>query len=229
MSGIVDAVRAALPSLSEVQQNKLCAYYEMLVDWNARMNLTAIVEPEDVALKHFADSILPEALIPKNATVIDVGTGAGFPGIPLAIARPDIALTLMDALQKRVKFLEAVCKELALSVPCVHARAEEAARGPLYRARFDVALSRAVAPASVLTELTVPFLREGGVSLMYKGPQADEELLGAKNALSLLKAKGNLVKFDAAWGDRRVIAVTKLAPTPEVYPRASGVMKKKPL
>lgn len=229
MSDIFDAVKAALPSLDEAPQKKLCVFYEMLVDWNARMNLTAITDPGEVALKHFADSVLPEGLLPKNARVIDVGTGAGFPGIPLAIVRPDLSFTLMDALQKRVGFLEAACRELGLNIPCVHARAEEAGKNPAYRGRFDAALSRAVAPASVLTELTVPFLREGGVSLMYKGPQAEEELLSAKNALRLLRAEAKIVNFDAAWGERRVIFVTKVAPTPENYPRASGVMKKKPL
>ncbi|MCE5235676.1 MAG: 16S rRNA (guanine(527)-N(7))-methyltransferase RsmG [Clostridiaceae bacterium] len=229
MSEIFDAVRAALPSLDEARQRKLCVFYEMLVDWNARMNLTAITDPAEVASKHFADSVLPESLLKKNARVIDVGTGAGFPGIPLAVARPDLSFTLMDALQKRVGFLEAACKELNLNIQCVHARAEEAGKSLSYRAGFDAALSRAVAPASVLTELTVPFLKEGGVSLMYKGPQAESELLSAKNALHLLRAEAELVKFDAAWGERRVIFVTKLAPTPENYPRASGVMKKKPL
>lgn len=229
MSDIFDAVKAALPSLDEVLQKKLCVFYEMLVDWNARMNLTAITDPDEVARKHFADSILPHALIRQNASVIDVGTGAGFPGIPLAIARPDLSFTLMDALQKRVGFLEAACKELGLNIQCVHARAEEAGKNPVYRGRFDAALSRAVAPASVLTELTVPFLRENGVSLMYKGPQAEAELLSAKNALHLLRAEAKLVKFEAEWGQRRVILATKRAPTPEIYPRASGVMKKKPL
>lgn len=229
MSEIFEAVKTALPSLSEAQQKKLCVFYEMLVDWNERMNLTAITGPEDVALKHFADSVLPEKLIPKNAAVVDVGTGAGFPGIPLAIVRPDLRVTLIDALQKRVTFLEAACKELGLLIPCVHARAEEAGKNPLYRARFDAAVSRAVAPASVLAELTVPFLRENGVSLMYKGPQAGEELACAQNALRMLKASGKIVEFGAAWGQRRVILATKRAPTPDVYPRASGVMKKKPL
>lgn len=229
MSEIFEAVKRELPSLTAEQHQRLCVYYEMLVDWNTRMNLTAITEPNEVAQKHFADSILPQRLIPKNASVVDVGTGAGFPGIPLAIARPDIHVTLMDALQKRIGFLTAVCAELGLNFPCVHARAEEAGRNPLYRARFDRALSRAVAPASVLAELTVPFLKAGGVSLMYKGPQAEAELSAAENALHLLRARGELVRFEAAWGCRRILAAEKLAATPELYPRASAVMKKKPL
>jgi 16S rRNA (guanine527-N7)-methyltransferase len=229
MSDIFTAVQQTLPQLNEEQQKKLCLFYEMLVDWNTRMNLTAITEPMEVAEKHFADSILPEKLLKNGAAVIDVGTGAGFPGIPLVIARPDLRFTLMDALQKRLTFLGAVCGELGLNIPLVHARAEEAGKNPLYRAKFDAALSRAVASASELCELTVPFLKENGLSLMYKGPQADAELLAAKNALNLLKARGETVAFDAAWGERRVIVVKKLAPTPDVYPRASGVMKKKPL
>ncbi|HWS28831.1 MAG TPA: 16S rRNA (guanine(527)-N(7))-methyltransferase RsmG [Clostridia bacterium] len=229
MSEIALSVKAALPSLRDEQRQKLCAFYDMLVDWNTRMNLTAITAPAEVAQKHFADSVLPERLLKKDANVIDVGTGAGFPGIPLLIARPDLKLTLMDALQKRVTFLEAVCKELGLNALCVHARAEEAGKKPLYRARFDAALSRAVASASELTELTVPFLKENGVSLMYKGPQADEELKAAENALRQLGSRGKVVKFDAEWGHRRVIVAEKLAPTPDMYPRASGVMKKRPL
>ncbi len=229
MSEIALSVKAALPFLSDEQRQKLCAFYDMLVDWNTRMNLTAITAPAEVAQKHFADSVLPERLLKKDANVIDVGTGAGFPGIPLLIARPDLKLTLMDALQKRVTFLEAVCKELGLNALCVHARAEEAGKKPLYRARFDAALSRAVASASELTELTVPFLKENGVSLMYKGPQADEELKAAENALRQLGSRGKIVKFDAEWGQRRVIVAEKLAPTPDMYPRASGVMKKRPL
>ena len=229
MSEIALAVKATLPCLNEVQQQKLCIFYDMLIDWNTRMNLTAIVEPIEVAQKHFADSILPEKLIKNNASVIDVGTGAGFPGIPLIIARPDIKLTLMDALQKRITFLETVCKELGLTVPCVHARAEEAGKHPVFRAQFDVALSRAVASASQLTELTVPFLKQNGVSLMYKGPQAKEELKAAGNALHKLMSRGKIVNFDAEWGKRRVIMVEKNAPTPDMYPRASGIMKKKPL
>jgi len=229
MSEIALCVKTALPNFGDVQQQKLCVFYDMLVEWNTRMNLTTIVEPKEVAQKHFADSILPERLLGENTSVIDVGTGAGFPGIPLIIARPDLKLTLMDALQKRVTFLEAVCKELGLIIPCVHARAEEAGKNPLYRARFDAALSRAVASASELTELTVPFLKQNGVSLMYKGPQAEEELKAAENALRLLRSRGKIVAFDAEWGQRRVILVEKLAPTPDMYPRASGVMKKKPL
>ena len=137
--------------------------------------------------KHFADSLLPAGLLPRNARVIDVGTGAGFPGIPLKILRPDIRLTLLDSLKKRIGFLEALCGELGLSdVEAVHARAEDAGRDIRYRAGFSVALSRAVAPFPALLELTLPFVQTGGFSMMYKGPQAEAELAAGARALSCL-------------------------------------------
>ena len=220
----------ALPGLSTGQYAQFCAYYALLIEWNARMNLTALTEPEDVAYKHFADSVLPQALIPQQARLIDVGTGAGFPGIPLKIIRPDIRLTLLDSLGKRVAFLEAVCAELGFTdVACIHARAEEAARTEALRGHFDVATSRAVAPAAALVEYTVPFLRVGGKSLMYKGPQAQVEFEAAQSALKTLGAVGEVLSFEAPWGERNVLAVTKRKPTPAVYPRRPGESRRNPL
>ena len=136
-----------MPQLTREQIKAFALYQDMLQDWNSRMNLTAITQPEEVASKHFADSVLPAALLPPRAKVIDVGTGAGFPGLPLRILRPDIQLTLLDSLQKRIGFLTALCQALGFAdVTLLHARAEDAGRDPALRGRFDVALSRAVAP-----------------------------------------------------------------------------------
>lgn len=219
-----------MPGLAPAQYAAFEAYAALLLDWNTRMNLTAITERDQIVQKHFADSLLPAALLPRDAKVIDVGTGAGFPGVPLKICRPDIELTLLDSLQKRIGFLQALCAELGLSdVTCIHARAEDGARRTDLRGRFDIALSRAVAPCPVLLELTVPFLRLGGQSLMYKGPQAAEELVGARRALTLLKCEARMEEYPAPWGERRVIVATKAGETPRAYPRKAGAPARSPL
>lgn len=206
-------------------------YYAMLVEWNARMNLTAITAPEEVAEKHFADSLLPLAHIPEGARCIDVGTGAGFPGVPILIARPDVKAVLLDSLNKRLTFLQAVLAELGLQARAklVHARAEDGGRMDALRGGFDVALTRAVAPAAVALEWTIPFLKVGGASLLYKGAKAEEELSDAQHALSVLHARAELVHYDAPWGARYVIAAQKLEKTPREYPRKAGTAAKKPL
>lgn len=218
-----------MPGITERQAEQFSLYCDMLLDWNSRMNLTAIVDPEQVAQKHFMDSVLPASLIPENASVIDVGTGAGFPGVPLAIMRPDIKLTLLDSLNKRITFLTELCTALDIPAQCIHARAEDGGRKPELREQFDVATSRAVANVSALAEYTVPFLKVGGVSLMYKGPQAPEELAGGKRALELLCCQAQLHSFPAPWGERTVIALTKLRPTAAAYPRKAGTAEKRPL
>ena len=218
-----------IPGISERQAEQFSAYFHMLIDWNSRMNLTAITEPLQVAQKHFMDSVLPMALIPENASVIDVGTGAGFPGVPLAIMRPDIKLTLLDSLNKRIIFLSELCAALRLEARCIHARAEDGGRRVELRERFDIATSRAVANVSALAEYTVPFLKVGGASLMYKGPQAPDELASGKRALELLCCEARIHSFPAPWGERTVIALTKQRPTAPAYPRKAGTAEKKPL
>ena len=218
-----------IPGITERQAEQFSVYCDMLIDWNSRMNLTAITEPEQVAQKHFMDSILPAALIPQGASVIDVGTGAGFPGVPLAIMRPDIKLTLLDSLNKRITFLTELCTALKLPARCIHARAEDAGRKADLREQFDIATSRAVANVSALAEYTVPFLKVGGASLMYKGPQAPDELTAGRRALELLCCDAEIHSFPAPWGERTVIALTKQRPTAAAYPRKAGTAEKKPL
>lgn len=223
---------------SPAQQAKFLIYYEMLIEKNKVMNLTAITEPREVLEKHFLDSVLPSRLIPHGASVIDVGTGAGFPGVPLLIIRDDIDVTLLDSLNKRLVFLNDVLLALNLTgrARTVHARAEDGARPPFaLRGRFDVATTRAVASADKLVEWTVPYLKVGGVSLMYKTAAPTGAALTAAptacgaRALAELRAEAKVEKLDAAWGERSVVIVKKLAPTPEKYPRSAAEIKKKPL
>ena len=216
------------PELTAKQLDQFSTYYEMLVDWNTRVNLTTITEPEDVANKHFVDSLAAEPYLIPNASVADVGTGAGFPGIPLLIVRSDLKLTLMDSLQKRLVFLGAVLKELGLSADCVHARAEDAGQNPRYRERFDAALSRAVSALPVLCELTLPLVKVGGVSIAYKS-DAGEELAASGHALEVLHASAERVVGPASYGARELVLLKKLAPTPKQYPRKAGTPAKNPL
>ena len=219
-----------MPQLTREQIKAFALYQDMLQDWNSRMNLTAITQPEEVASKHFADSVLPAALLPPRAKVIDVGTGAGFPGLPLRILRPDIQLTLLDSLQKRIGFLNALCQALGFAdVTLLHARAEDAGRDPALRGRFHIALSRAVAPFPVLLELTVPFLKVGGKSLMYKGPQAQSELQEGENACKVLHCNTEQLHYAPPWGERYVIVAAKAGDTPKAYPRKAGTPAKSPL
>lgn len=224
-----ETLLSAMPELSAEQCRQFINYYNMLIERNRFVNLTRITSPDDVARKHFADSVLAASLIPENAKVVDVGTGAGFPGVPLAIVRPDIELTLIDSLGKRVRFLEEVCAAIGVNARCIHARAEDAARDDGLRAHFDIALSRAVAPVNVLLELTVPFLKVGGRSLMYKAGEVSEEIAAGANAMKELCCEAEVFEMPADWGARTVVAAKKLAKTPSRYPRKAGTAQKKPL
>ena len=229
------AAEAASLSLSEEQILKFTRYDALLVDWNERMNVTAITEPRDVAVKHMVDSLpaYDAALFSGAPTVIDVGTGAGFPGIPLKIFDPSIRLTLMDSLAKRLAFLEAVVEDLGLTgVTCVHARAEDAAHEPQRRERYDIAVSRAVARLPVLLEYTLPFVKKGGHLIALKGRTAEEEATDAKRALKLLGGRLETIRpvtLPGLSAKRAVLTITKIAPTPKAYPRKAGTPAKKPL
>jgi 16S rRNA (guanine(527)-N(7))-methyltransferase GidB len=231
-NALQDALAVMNIALDETAVEKLLDYDALLLEGNAVMNLTALTEPKDVAEKHFADSLLPLCfdVIPPNAEVIDVGTGAGFPGLVLGIARPDIRLTLLDATRKRVNFLLDCCEELGVTAECIHARAEDAARFPDLRDGFDVAVSRAVASAAELCELTLPFVRSGGRSLCYKGGAGREEFAAASRALQSLK--GNVDRIEEIrlpWGERSLICIKKTASTPRAYPRKPGIPHGQPL
>jgi len=237
MSDFRSILNAALAeceiSLDALALDRLCGYNELLLARNEVMNLTALTEPRDVALKHFADSLmlLQYCAIPENASVIDVGTGAGFPGLVLKIARPDIRLTLLDSLQKRLLFLDEVCEALGLEgVNTVHSRAEDGARTAL-RDSFDVAVARAVAPLNVLCEYCLPYVRQGGRFLAMKGRSAAEELLDAQSAVEQLGAKVlNEFHFTLGEaGERGIVEMEKLIPTPPQFPRKSKQIQKKPL
>lgn len=217
----------------EIAVERLCVYDDLLLEWNRVMNLTGLTEPRDVALKHFIDSLmlLQYCDIPQGASVIDVGTGAGFPGMVLAIARQDLQITLLDSLQKRLSFLEAVRDTLRITnVTTVHSRAEDGARTEL-RDSFDCAVARAVAPMNVLCEYCLPYVKVGGHFLAMKGRSAAEELAEARNAVDLLG--GQIVRKEiftlGEAGERGIIAIRKISPTPDAYPRKSKQIQKKPL
>jgi len=222
-------------TLSETQARQFEKYYELLVQKNEVMNLTAITEFDEVLIKHFLDSCEAAPLLHENASLIDVGTGAGFPGIPIKIVRPDVKVCLLDALAKRIDFLKEVVEALSLEgVDCLHGRAEDFAgngSSPKLRESFDYAVSRAVAQLSVLAEYCLPFVKVGGFFIAYKSGDIEEELAGAAHALEVLGGKVSEVKrFSLPNGDERsLVLIQKISETPAAYPRRAGKPTKKPL
>ena len=223
-----DLLQNTIPGLTPEACDKFVAYYDLLIEWNERMNLTAITEKAEVVKKHFYDSLAALKYLDNGAKIADVGTGAGFPAIPLLIMNPSLRITLVDSLKKRLTFLAEVLKTLGLSAEIVHARAEDFGRDPKYRASFDAVVSRAVASLPVLLELTVPLLKTGGKAYCYKGDVSDE-LPTAKSALHLLHASAEAVPLESDYGARTLVICTKNAPTPSIYPRKAGLPNKKPL
>ena len=205
-------------------------YCGMLQEWNQRMNLTAITDDQGVAEKHFLDSLLPLTLweLPRGARLIDVGTGAGFPAVPIKLLRPDIQITLLDSLQKRLTFLEAVCSLLGILAELLLARAEDAGRDPARRVRYDVATSRAVAGMDLLAEYCLPLVRPGGVLLALKGSGGAAE---ARAGAAMVERCGGTLRavkeYALPSGDRRtLVVVEKTAPTPKGYPRTPAQLAK---
>ncbi len=208
-------------------------YARLLVEWNEKMNLTAIIRPEEIAAKHFLDSlmIMKYQSLKAGDRLADVGTGAGFPGIPLLIACPELKITLIDSLNKRLIFLKHVLKTLGLQAELVHARGEEAGRKKEYRQKFDFTTARAVSHLRELSEYTLPLLKTGGKLISMKGPQPEQEIEEAKKAIYLLGGELQAVEtyFVPNAGERSLIFVKKISQTPPIYPRPSAKIAKFPL
>ena len=208
-------------------------YMKLLLEWNEKINLTAITEQNDIILKHFIDSITINKYIEQSNSIIDIGTGAGFPGIPLKIMNQNKKITLVDSLNKRINFLNEVCKEISLeNIQCIHARAEELASDLEYRENYETVVSRAVARLNVLIEYMLPFVKKGGLCICMKGPNIDGELEDAKNAIKVLGGKIKSVEsFFLPDSDieRNVIIIEKVAETPKKYPRKAGLPSKQPI
>lgn len=216
--------------ITDSQYERFLAYAKLLVEWNEKINLTAITDPEGIALKHFYDSVYPFTLfeLPKGVSLIDVGTGAGFPSCPLKIMRDDIRLTLLDSLNKRIKFLETLSEECALDAVCIHSRAEDGGKRADLRECFDMACARAVAPMYILSEYCLPFVKVGGAFAALKGSNGAEELDEAKPAIKRLGGEVEKVEeYTLPNGDgRTLILVRKTAPTPAKYPRPKAKITK---
>ena len=215
------------------QLEQFFAYMNLLIEWNEKMNLTAIVEPNEIILKHFIDSITILKEIDNNSKIIDVGTGAGFPGVPLSIMNPTLKITLADSLNKRLIFLQEVVNQLGLkNIEIIHARAEELGKNKKYRENFDAATSRAVANLSTLSEYLIPLVKVGGKIISMKAGGAQEEIEAAKKAIKILGGEIEGIeefKLPQTEIERTIILMKKEEHTPNKYPRKAGVPSKEPI
>lgn len=218
-------------SISDKQLDIFQKYCDFLLEYNQNVNLTAITQPQEVAEKHFLDSIYPLCLelIPLKARCADVGTGAGFPGVPLAIMRPDLHFSLIDALNKRLVFIDRLCELTGIeNCETIHSRAEDAGR--VLRESFDCVLTRAVARLGVLTELCLPLVRPGGLLICYKGPEAENELAGSASAVKRLGGKApEIISCSGLNNSHNLVIIRKISHTPPSFPRKSGIPSKNPL
>lgn len=220
-------------SLDDRALERFDLYARLLCDWNEKINLTAITDPQEICVKHFADSlsVLAKVEIPQDAKLIDVGTGAGFPGLALKIARPDLRVTLLDSTKKKLMVLDDISQKLELDVELLHKRAEEAGQSRTYREQFDIATARAVANLAVLSEYCLPFVKVGGRFLAMKSAKTQEELAGAKKAIGQLGGRVETVhtlQLETA-GERTILELKKQSPTPAPYPRPSAKIARFPL
>ena len=220
---------------TELQYEQFIKYMRLLQEWNEKINLTAITEDEEVIKKHFIDCIksFKSEPIRKAKAIIDVGTGAGFPGLPIAIMNQNVKVTLLDSLNKRINFLNLVVKELGLkNVTTIHSRAEDGARKPELREKFDVATSRAVANMAVLSEFCMPYVKKGGYFVALKGPAIDEELENGKKAIKILGGElKEIIEISIEETDLKhnIVEIKKINMCPKAYPRKAGTVNKKPL
>ena len=221
------------PGLTSKMQQQFEDYMKLLLEWNEKINLTAITEEDDIILKHFTDSLTISQYIKEGKSIVDVGTGAGFPGIPVKIAREDIKVTLVDSLNKRILFLQDVIEKLELrNIETLHFRAEEFGQNKKYRESFDIATSRAVANLSTLVEYLLPLVKVGGICICMKGAEIKEELGNSKNAIQILGGEIEMVEeFTLPESDikRNIIIIKKVKSTPNKYPRKPGTPAKEPL
>ena len=231
---LIDACTKLNVNIDENMLAQFMKYKELLLEWNEKINLTAITEDREILLKHFADCV---SLVPfinlNNKSVIDVGTGAGFPGIPVKIVSPSIKLTLLDSLNKRITFLSEVVSSLGLNdVSCVHSRAEDGGQNVEFREKFDVCVSRAVADLSILSEYCLPFIKTGGTFISLKGPDAKQEVINALKAIEVLGGEiENVEKIEIPFTDivHTLVMIKKVRQTPMKYPRKSGKVSKNPI
>lgn len=218
--------------LDDLQVKQFTQYYDLLIEYNKMFNLTAITQSTEVFVKHFLDSVFPYKEIGLGASVIDIGTGAGFPLVPLKIIRPDIKITLVDSLNKRINFLNVVVEKLGLlGVQCIHSRAEDLVNNVEYREKFDVCVARAVAKLNTLAELTLPFVKLNGKLIAYKS-DVEAELVGASRALAVLGGElEKILSFDLplGMGSRAIVIINKVSHTPSKYPRGQNKPKSNPL
>ena len=217
--------------ITQKHYSLLSEYAEFLVEYNEKVNLTAITETGEIWVKHFLDSIVPLSYveIPENASIIDVGTGAGFPSVPMGVYRGDLKITMLDSLMKRITFLEQLSEKMELNDwRCIHSRAEDAGNLPEYRETFDVATARAVAALPVLCEYCMPFVKKGGIFIALKGPSESSD-----DAAFAIKELGGAVEkeitYEISGEERRLIVIRKISHTPSKYPRKSSRIKQKPL
>ena len=219
-------------SLTEEKEKKLCLFYYFLTEYNNRINLTSITEEKEVWIKHFLDSCIGEEFFTENASVIEIGSGGGFPSIPLKIIRSDLKFTLCDSTGKKCEYIKEAVNYLGLeNVEVVCARAEDLGKNPVYREKFDVVTARAVARLNTLSEYCLPLVKQGGKFVAYKG-EAEEEVNEAKNAVEILGGKISDIKkteLPFGSGERNIIVIDKIKKTPPSYPRGNGKERKKPL
>ena len=230
---LIEKAKKVNVEIDKIKEEQFYEYMKLLIEWNEKINLTAIIEQNDIILKHFIDSITINKYIKDSDTIMDIGTGAGFPGIPLKIMNSDKKFVLLDSLNKRINFLNQVCEELRLkNIKCIHARAEELANNEEHRELYETVVSRAVARLNVLLEYMLPFVKVGGLCICMKGPNIEEELKEAEKAILVLGGKLEKVEnflLPESDIERNIVIIKKIKNIPNQYPRKAGLPSKQPI